>query len=251
MSTGCLIYATDGDIEYSRIAKECARRVNQHLGIPSTILSGGTNTTGNRAWADCDKPIAWRNSGRCNALHDSPYDRTLLLDADFWINSDVLKTALDSNASFLAHNTRMYVNEKYPVIETFGTLKTPMWWATVCVFDRSDFPQDVFASWRMIEENYKHYSELFQFNRKPFRNDFALSLALLLCNGNTQPTQCALPWPLINVPDSAGVDYKNDTWNLNYTAYEHQQTLTKRITIKDQDLHIMGKRSLEKLCEIH
>lgn len=249
MSTGALIYATDGDIAYTKIAHECALRVEKYLDIPSTIVSGSGVVTGNRAWADCDKPVAWSNSGRCNALNDSPYDRTLLLDADYWIASDCLTSVLRSKGHFYAHNNRMYINEQLSKIETFGTLKTPMWWATVCVFDRSEFSQDVFSAWQMIEQNYSHYANLFQFTRKPFRNDHALSMALLLANGGEYP-DCAIPWPLINVPDSCDIDLANNKWTLGYTVYENDQHKHKRITVENQDLHIMGKRNLEKLLEL-
>lgn len=250
MSTGALIYATDGDIKYTNIANECARRVKQYLGIPSTILSGPSKITGNRSWADCNQPVAWRNSGRCNALQDSPYERTLLIDADYWIAGDCLNSILRSNGHFYAHNTRMYINEQEPKIETFGTLNTPMWWATVCVFDRSNFSQDVFASWQMIEQNYNHYANLFQFSRKPFRNDYALSMALILANGGEYPGS-TIPWPLINVPDSCDIELEDNTWTLCYNVYENQELKPKRITVQDQDLHIMGKRNLEKLLELH
>ena len=249
MNTGALIYATDGDIEYTRIAQECARRVEQYLDIPSTIVSGNSTVTGNRLWADCDAPVAWRNRGRCNALQDSPYKRTLLIDADYWIASDCLKSLLHSNGHFYAHNNRMYINEKLSKIETFGILKTPMWWATVCVFDRSEFSQDVFDTWQMIQDNYNHYANLFQFTRKPFRNDYALSMALLLANSGEYP-DCAISWPLINVPDSCDIDLENNRWTLGYTVYENEQHKPKRITVQDQDLHIMGKRNLEKLLEL-
>lgn len=249
MSIGALIYATDGDIKYTQIAQECARRVEQYLSIPSTIVSGNSTVTGNRSWADCDTPVAWRNGGRCDALSDSPYDRTLLIDADYWIASDCLNSVLHSAGPFYAHNNRMYINEKSKKVETFGMLKTPMWWATVCVFDRSEFSQDVFDCWKMIQDNYSHYANLFQFTRKPFRNDYALSMALLLVNGGEYPN-CAIPWPLINVPDSCDIKLKNNKWTLGYTVYKNNEQKTERITVEHQDLHIMGKRNLEKLLEL-
>ena len=144
----------------------------------------------------------------------------------------------------------MYTNEQSSKIETFGTLKTPMWWATVCVFNRSEFVQDVFSAWKMIQDNYNHYANLFQFTPKPFRNDYALSMALLLANGGEYP-DCAIPWPLVNVPDSCSIDLENNRWTLGYTVYENDQHKQKRITVQSQDLHIMGKRNLEKLLDLH
>lgn len=246
MNTGAVIYATDGDIAYTSIARECARRVEQYLGIPATIVEGSSIVKSTRNWADCDSPVEWRNSGRCNALMDTPYDRTVLLDADYWIASNCLKSCLDSNESFLAHNTRMYINEEKPRIETFGALKTEMWWATVCVFDRSKYVQDVFDAWKMIEQNYTHYADMFTFDRYFFRNDFALSLALLLCNGGERPTT-SIPWPLLHVPDTCNINLQEQTWYIEYLA---NQT-PKHIAVKDVDLHVMGKRNLEKLCELH
>lgn len=250
MSTGALIYATDGDIAYSRIAKECARRIEKYLDIPATIVQGDTVVKGKRGWADCESPVSWRNGGRCNALQDSLYDRTLLLDADYWISTDCLQHVIKAPNSFYAHNNRMYINEQTAKTETFGLLNTPMWWATVCVFDRSEYTQDVFAAWQMIEQNYNHYANLFQFSARPFRNDYSLSMALLLVNGG-EYADCAIPYPLINVPDSCNIELIEDTWKLEYTVYENEQLKPKRITVKDQDLHIMGKRSLEKLLELH
>ena len=245
MNTGAVIYATDGDIRYTQIAQECALRVEQYLGIPAIIVEGSKIVKSTRNWADCKGKVQWRNGGRCNALDDSPYERTILLDADYWIASDCLKSCLDSSESFLAHNTRMYINEDKPKIETFGVYKTEMWWATVCVFDRSEYTQDIFDAWRMIEENYTHYANLFNFNKYFFRNDFALSLALLLCNGGERQSAC-IPWPLLHVPDSCNLDLQKHTWNIEYPVNQ----IPKRITIKNTDLHIMGKRNLEKLCEI-
>lgn len=246
MSTGAIIYATDGDIKYTELAKECARRIEYYLGIPSVIKSGSDAVKGTRRWADCDGLVQWRNGGRCNALADSPYDRTLLVDADYWVASDCLKSCLDSTESFLAHNNRMYINESQPRIETFGALKTEMWWATVCVFDRSEYTKDIFDAWHMIEQNYMHYADLFHFNRYFFRNDFALSLSLMLCNGGERP-QASIPWPLLHVPDTCTAELDNNTWNISYMASEKP----KYITVKDTDLHLMGKRNLERLCELH
>ena len=74
-----------------------------------------------------------------------------------------------------------------------------MWWATVVVFDKSQFSKDVFSMWQMVEQNYHHYANVFQFDGRKFRNDYALSIALLVANGNTVPEHCNIPWPLVNV----------------------------------------------------
>ena len=116
-----------------------------------------------------------------------------------------------------------------------------MWWATLVIFDRTDFVRDVFDVWKMVENNYYHYANLFGFDARQFRNDFALSIALLLCNGNTIADQCNIPWPLFNVDKEIQVDFDGKWW-LKHT--------TRRMCIQNTDLHIMGKQSLEKLNDL-
>lgn len=248
MTVGALIYATDGDINYTKLAEHASLCVRKYLNIPTTIVNGDKTITGRRSWADCDTPVLWRNNGRCNALDDSPYDKTLLIDADYLVFGDCLSQILSLNGHFYAHNTRMYINEKVPKTERFGNLNTPMWWATVCVFDRSQYTRDVFDAWKMIEKNWQHYAQLFQFKQSPFRNDYALSLALLLVNGGEYPCT-AIPWPLINVPDSCSITFEKH-WEIEYTAHENKQQKLKQISVQDQDLHLMGKRNLEKIIDL-
>ena len=83
MTTGVLIYATDGDINYTKLATYASFCVEKHLNLPVTIVQGNSSVTSRRNWADCETSVLWKNSGRYNAVHDSPYDKTILLDADF------------------------------------------------------------------------------------------------------------------------------------------------------------------------
>ena len=248
--TGALLYAFDSDIKYTKIAVECARRISSYLNIPVSIVTDTKvkdnifdrqiivpkpDSTNYRYWQDTDITTVWHNAGRSGALDVSPYDRTLLVDIDYMINSSVLKNLLDSPLSFLAHKTVMPITKKIKT-DTFGQNKIDMWWATVLVFDRSQFTQDVFALWKMIGQNYQHYANIFGFDARKFRNDFALSIALLVANGNTQPEHCSIPWPLMNVDPAVPVDCKQDKW-----------TIDKKFYTVNQDLHIMGKSYLEQL----
>ena len=264
MSTGALIFAFDGDICYTNIAIQCARRVKQHLGIPVTLVTDQVKTfagfdnqilvdtpkhNSRRHWADYQSSTVWKNSNRSSAFDLSPYNRTLLIDADYWIDSSALQPILDSPEPFLAHNTRRYINEPHSKVETFGTLKTPMWWATVCIFSKTEYTKDIFNTWKMIENNYDHYSKLFQFPRKPFRNDFALSLALLLCNAGQQSTS-AIPWPLLHLPDDCEPSFEA-LWQITYKVIKDNNINYKKVFVQNQDLHIMSKKTLERLSEIH
>jgi len=247
MTIGALLFAFDSEIKYTTMAIECARRIKQYLNIPVSLVTD--------AKLDVDtfdqqiivqKPSnknrhrgrTWYNFGRHNALDYTPYARTLLLDTDYMVNSKNLVTLLESNQPLLAHKTVQKVFKEKTYIETFGTKNTQMWWATVLIFDKGDFSKDVFDVWKMVEQNYYHYANIFGFDPRKFRNDYALTIALLLSNGNTIPTQCNIPWPLFNVDIDIDVNYDGRWW------LEHT---TRRICVKNTDLHIMNKTFMENM----
>ena len=102
----------------------------------------------------------------------------------------------------------------------------------------------------MVEQNYKHYANLFGFDYNNFRNDFALSIALLLANGNTIPDQCDIPWPLLTADADIPVTYKDNTWWIEYKVHERGKLIPKKISLKNQDIHVIGKSYLEKIYEL-
>ena len=251
--TGALLYAFDSEIKYTKIAIECATRIKHFLQIPVSIVTdiplknslfdneiilAKPNAQNYKYWQDTDTTTQWYNKGRSTAFDVTPYDRTLLVDIDYMINSCVLSNLLQGTQSFFAHKTVMPVTKEVKT-EMFGQNKIDMWWATVVVFDRSQFTQDVFAIWKMVEQNYQHYANVFGFDARKFRNDFALSIALLVANGNTQPEQCNIPWPLMNVDPAVAVVSNNNKW-----------TIDEKFYTTSQDLHIMGKSYLERLYAV-
>ena len=253
MTVGALLYAFNSDIDYTKIALECAKRIREYLDIPVSIVTDQpiNNSTFDKEiivskpsaknykyWQDTDKTTLWHNAGRSGSLEVTPYERTLLVDIDYMINSNVLENLLNSTQSFFAHKNVMPVT-KQTTVETFGLHKNTMWWATVVVFDKSQFSKDVFDMWQMVEQNYQHYANVFQFDGRKFRNDYALSIALLVANGNTVPEHCDIPWPLVNVEPAVEVALDEDRWSIDGKFYT-----------RNQDLHIMGKSYLENLYAV-
>jgi len=256
MKTGALLFAFDGDIKYTNLAVACAKQIKQHLGIPVTLITDQVKTfpnfdnqllveskpsTNSRYWHDTDKSTSWLNHSRSRSLELTPYDRTLVVDVDYIVNTDRLKILLESEAPLFAHKQVFSVDQQKSRCEKFGTKNADMWWATVLVFDRSEFVQDVFAIWQMVEKNYRHYANFFGFNSLQFRNDYALSIALLVANGGIVPEHCNIPWALFNV--DTDVAFTNNS--IVYQTLENSKKKYKTIDIVDQDLHIMGKSYLE------
>ena len=229
MTTGALLFAFDSEIKYTKLAVECAKRIKQYLDIPVTLVTNiklDTNIFENqilvakpdgknkRYWTDTGAVTSWYNFGRNSAIDLTPYDRTLLIDIDYIVNSDSLRSLLNCTQPFLCHQYVHNADLSKCQIITLGSKNTQMWWATVVVFDKSVFSQDVFDCWKMVEQNYKHYANLFGFDYNNFRNDFALSIALLIANGNTIPDQCDIPWPLLTANADIPVTYKDNRLSL-------------------------------------
>ena len=111
MTVGALLYAFNSDINYTKIALECAKRIREYLDIPVSIVTDQplNNSTFDKEiivskpaiknykyWQDTDKTTLWHNAGRSGSLEVTPYERTLLVDIDYMINSAVLKNLLNS-----------------------------------------------------------------------------------------------------------------------------------------------------------
>jgi hypothetical protein len=262
MTVGALLYAFDGEICYTKFAVACAQRIKLYLDIPvSLVTDSQTNdpvfdqvikvdsqaSRNRRWWADTETSTTWKNFGRSTAFDLSPYDRTLLIDVDYVVNSDNITQLLDNKNSFFAHNTVCSVHLPTVRQQKFGIKNTDMWWATLVVFDRSDFSKDIFSVWKMVENHYRYYADFFGFESQQFRNDHALSIALLVANGGTMPNNCNIPWPLMNADPGVAVVRNLDEYKILYSVMEQGQKKYRRISTKDQDLHVMGKSYLEQI----
>lgn len=262
MTTGALLYAFDGDICYTKFAVACAQRIRDYLDIPVSLVTDNSikdsvfdqvielesqESRNRRWWADTDTSTSWLNHSRCRAYELSPYNRTLLLDVDYIVNSSILKNLLDIPIAFLAHKTVKSIQLPETRHQTFGTKNTDMWWATVVIFDKSLFSKNVFDVWKMVDHNYHYYADFFGFERAQFRNDYALSIALMVANGGFIPEQCQIPWPLMNVDPDVAIYRNGDYYDVFYNIMEQSQKKAKRLEIKNQDIHVMGKSYLEQL----
>ena len=247
MTRGVLIYAfNNGDIDYFAMAKWSQKRIKRLLGLDTTIISnseqassGGTRTFNN-------KRSQWLNASRCNAWEDSPYDETIVLDADYIVNSDTLLKLFDTKQDFLIHQTVSDVTAQNQFVgqKSFGELHFPQSWATVFYFNRAEDNQLIFDTVRMIKENYQHYANLYKFPRQPFRNDYAFSIALAALSGHRTTDRYRIPWPLTTSTHNVDVTVEGNEIHLQYDKNNKPQ----RLTIQDQDLHVLNKHALGDIC---
>lgn len=263
MTRGALIFAFNNEkTDYLAMAAWSAERIRSHLDIPVAVVTdctdhrrtqgfdhiihAGATSGGTRWFEDYESSVTWHNAGRVDAFNLTPWDHTLVLDADYVVCSDHLNRLWDTNADFLCHKDAWDTKTGKPLagLNTFGQHHMPMWWATVMCFKKTNFSQYVFDAMTMVRENWQHYRDLYNIDRPTYRNDFALSIALGIVSGHTNSVD-EIPWDLASVlPDTKLTQLDEDYFAMEYTD---SRGVPRTVGISGTDFHAMGKAHLEKI----
>ena len=193
--------------------------------------------------------MSWDNAGRTDAYALTPWDKTLVLDADYIVACPDLRKVIDADSDFQCHRLAFdlarghYLDE----LNQFGKHGMPMWWATVMMFRKSNTAQYIFDCMNMIKDNWQHYRDLFGIQKSTYRNDFALSIALGIVSGHTGKVD-EIPWNLNSILPEVKVSRFNDldSYLLEYTD---QETKPKQMSFAGLDFHAMGKKHLGDIIE--
>ena len=259
MKRGVVIFAyNSGDIDYQSLAAWSADRIKRHLDLPTTLITdsvpGDTavfedvvlttaESGGTRYFEDIGTNVTWFNGNRMDVYNLSPYDETLVLDADYVVSSDQLNLLFEMPQDFLAPVTAYDVTDTrtFEDLNWFGANHMPMAWATVMRFRRSLLSKSVFDMMAMIKNSWDHYRNLYGIAKTTYRNDHALSIALNTLHGH-QGSWPSVPWKLASVvPEHQLQQLDTDVFKVIYTTSESKP---RHITIAGQDFHAMGKKHL-------
>jgi len=260
LSQGVLIFAFNNEqTDYIAMAAWSARNIRRHLNLPVALVTDdpeaatqhrfehiivtAPDTGGSRHFADYGATVTWHNAGRINAYELSPFDQTIVLDADYVVASNQLLDILAIPQQFAAFKDG-FDPSSMTNLETFGAQNMPMWWATVMMFRRGNISQYIFDSMQMIRNNWQHYRDLYGIYQSNYRNDYALSIALGLVAGAEQSVH-EIFRPMLNVmPDQGLTCVEQDHYEITYTNSEgHLKTLSWA----GLDFHAMCKRHLEAI----
>jgi hypothetical protein len=246
MSTGVLIFAVNNEqIDYVAMARWSAQNIERHLGLPTHIVTQSSNSTTNTRYFDDVGSVTWHNENRMDAYELSPWDQTLVLDADYVVASDQLKVLIECKQNFMCHRWAYDVTglQTFDDLNHFGRYRMPMWWATVMMFRRSQQAEIIFKSMKMIKDHWNHYRNLYVNPRATYRNDHALSIALNIENGHTLKTT-DIPWKLASLTPAHKLSYlAPDQYRVDFTT---PQGKSKWLELK-QDFHAMGKKHLGEI----
>jgi hypothetical protein len=246
MTTGALIFARNNEqIDYEAMARWSACNIERHLGIPTHIVTDDDIPATNfRNFTDVGI-VSWHNLNRMDAYRLTPWDCTLVLDADYVVASNQLKSLLEVDQDFLAHRWAYDVTgcDNFEGINYFGNNHMPMWWATVMMFRKSRQAELIFDSMQMIRDNWDHYRNLYKNTNGTYRNDHALSIALGIVNGHTLDHP-GIPWALASLtPEHRLTQLDQDRYRVDFINTENK---SRWIELR-QDFHAMGKQALGEI----
>jgi len=196
------------------------------------------------------KTLAYNNGTRIDAYELSPFDETLLVDADFLIMNDSLNRIWGSQNDFM-------INKR---IDTFGDPNyffsseqlshtgISQYWATVVYFRKSEFASAFYDLCHHIKQNYDFYKFMYGFPGKLFRNDFVYSIALHMMNGFIETDEFDLPDPELLFTTDLDVLVKVDGLNSLQFLIERTGEQGNYFTTLCQDVnvHIMNKYSINR-----
>ena len=196
MSKGVLIVALNSttdqknELDYIRLAQINARLIRKHLRLPVGIItdvgadgfdefvfmSKAPATDRHITLNNKHESYAWHNDYRRQLFHFSPFEKTLLLDADYLIQSDRFLQCFDFDAPFQiikdVHDpTGRNSFDKY---KSLPNRTIPQKWATAIYWNRE--AKEHFEYANMIAENYQYYARIFGFNPTQYRNDMVFSV---------------------------------------------------------------------------
>lgn len=198
-SRGVVIFATNTpETDYVAIAEQNARLIKHYMGLPTTIVSAQDTGKNKRFSTDTNSFVEWNNFGRHEAYTASPYDETIILDADYLIFDDSLTRLFSSSFDYLLFDKNRYVNiEQQPSV--MGPHSLPYVWATAVLFRKTEKSRLFFELVAKVKRNYDYYRLLYNVQEGNFRNDYAFAIANLILGGNQLAPQSFAPFSILTI----------------------------------------------------
>jgi len=278
-TVGAVIFAqNNSSIDYVKLAIFAANRVKTILNIPVSVITDCADwmlsaypkestvfdqiieieyasTTNQKRFNDgtlSSKFLEWKNLDR-NSVYDlTPYDRTLVIDSDYVINSTLLLGALESD-----HNFQIYKDSRSlsswrdnTEFERINQYSIPFYWATTFIFEKTPEVKSFFDVISYIKSNWQYFRTLYSIEVATFRNDFAFSIAIHLMNAKTSGIFAQeLPGKMLYISDrDLLISIKDGKMKFLIEKENHLGEYTA-VSLNDTDVHIMNKLSLTRFID--
>ena len=278
-TTGAVIFAqNNSSVDYVKLAIFAAEQIKTFLNIPVSVITDSadwmlteypkkstvfdqiikienTSTYNQKRFNDgtlSSKFLEWKNLAR-NSVYDlTPYNRTLVIDSDYIINSSLLSNALFSDHNFQIYKDSVSLsswrdNTEFKRINQFSI---PFYWATTFIFEKTLEVKSFFDIIDYIKSNWQYFRTLYSIEVPTFRNDFAFSIAIHLMDAKTAGMFAQeLPGKMLYISDrDLLISIKDRKIKFLIEKENHLGEYTA-VSLSDTDVHIMNKLSLSRFID--
>ena len=246
------------------MATVAAKLVKKYLDLPVTLVTNSIEVTDQVFdniiildlgeskfervfnFGSSKEKVIWHNQNRSSAYDLSPYDQTLLIDADYLMFDDNLKYLFDTNLEIACYNRVVDItgSNHLQMGARVGFPGIPMQWATVLYFTKNKLAMSVFDLMKIIRNNYLYYSAAYNFDPQLFRNDYALSIALQALTGYNTKKFTVIPGPLMTANSSVALTEVRKSGELIFRWKQQNNSKSLMIRLRDTNIHIMNKRTI-------
>jgi hypothetical protein len=285
MTQGILIYAHNTRaVDYALLAVISAGLAKKHLAVPASLATDDSTiswmkqsqifdvantvfeniivvnrpeTDNQRRLNDGDTgtTVPFINVNRDTAWDLTPYDRTLLIDSDFLIFSDVLNKYWNIDCDLLIGDSINDINgqDRMKHLDRhISDTGVKLYWATTVMFTKNQNTRLFFDTVNHVKENYRHYADVFRFDHRQFRNDIAFSVSKHILDGYTESNIGTLP-PILSSLDR-DILYEVNDQRLTFLIDHKLDNNFCAAAISGVDIHVMNKQSIirnqQKLLEL-
>ena len=273
MTKGILCFAVNNEsLDYVKQARFLAKRAKEYLDLPVSIITDSDLQDKSyfdrvivippndfKNWRhyhngfDKKEVLVFKNDTRPMAYDLTPYDETVILDTDYLIASDFLLEAFNQENDFLIHDKSIDLAYRRSSQEFWRISDTSVkfYWAT-CVFFRKTKENKIFFDLlKHIQENWSYYNLLYNVQHLMYRNDYAFSIAIHIMSGFTETAWAnTFRKPIHYVTDLDRLYSLNRSNMVFLACAEHSVDSNIIVKIKDTDIHIMNKYSLEEHIDV-
>ena len=197
-------------VDYSKIAAICVQHLKHYMpNIPIAVC--GQHVVGcdvhipiknvadnKRAFVHKGNTLneIWYNLTRDRSLDVTPFERTVLLDSDYIVQSNQLQLLLECASPIMMYDRIFNIKENLVEVDYLGDSNVTLKWATVLAFDHSEISYELFSLWKKVITNYKYYALLYKWKTDgTVWNDKAITVALQqLTKYSNAEGQYIIPW---------------------------------------------------------
>ena len=244
MKQGILLFCFDTEhTKYHKILERCVGLIKKNLKLEITVVTNfqtynKLKPLGFINYKFIEPEIGntkqgkpWNNVDRHMAYELSPYDKTCVMDIDYFCYSDNLLQVFETDYNFLVPNQAFDLSGRNS-FDHRRFSQIPMVWATVLYFKKSKEVEHIFKMVKYVKDWYPHFTDLYRIHAKNFRNDYAFAIALQQLKGFIGYDK--FPFALSTLPPDCEILELGDSgvkWKLNGQVNQ----------LEAQDVHVLNK----------